>query len=479
MGTLATASALQTTCSQARRRPNLLFVFSDQHRACSMPGEPFNDADAPNLARLASEGVTFRSCISNYPVCSPYRGILLSGRWPYQTGIIDNNFPLKESETSLGETFRAAGYRTGYIGKWHLDASTPDRLRPEGEARHGFDFWRAWFRTSQHMEGSYTFDPRNGERIEPKGYNATLMTDQAVEFIRQADAEAPWMLVVSVNPPHPLFTDAPPHLMKRYRDAQLQLRPNGTEKLRGAQTGRRSRPVWENLIGYNAHITAVDSEIGRLLDTLDETDQARDTIVVYTSDHGEMMGSHERMGKRLPYEESAKVPFVARYPGAVPAARRTDTLLGAIDIYPTLCGLAGLALPEHCEGRDLSAALRGEPLDEPEHAFLMHQNVKGVDVPIYRGIRTTRHTYAVGDQGRWLLYDNHEDPYQQHNLAKDPSRFDVMRELDGEILNHLRRAEDPYPFEQRIREQVRLAGREANRRVRRTAGSSARQARKA
>ena len=479
VGALAGASALQPGCSQAQRKPNVLFVFSDQHRACSMPGEPFNDAEAPNLARLASEGVTFRNCISNYPVCSPYRGILLSGRWPYQTGIIDNNFSLKESETSLGEAFRAAGYRTGYIGKWHLDAKTPGSLRPEGEARHGFGFWRAWFRTSQHMKGSYTFDPRSGERIEPKGYNATLMTDQAVEFIAQLEGEDPWMLVVSVNPPHPLFTDAPPHLMKRYRDAQLQLRPNGTEKLQGPQSGRRSRPVWENLIGYNAHITAVDAEIGRLLDTLDETGQAGDTIVVYTSDHGEMMGSHNWMGKRLPYEESAKVPFVARFPGTIPTAGVSDVLLSAIDLYPTLCGLAGLEAPAHCEGSDLSAALRGESFREPEHSLLMHQNIKGVNVPIYRGIRTTQHTYAVGEEGRWLLFDNQEDPYQQHNLAKDPSRFNLMHELDGEILDYLKRAEDPYPFEQRIRERVRLAGPNAGVRARRTAGSSAHEARTA
>ena len=449
-GTLA-AAATQVSCTEAPRRPNLLFVFSDQHRACSMPGEPYNDADAPNLARLASEGMTFRNCVSNYPVCSPYRGILLSGRWPYQTGIIDNNFPLRESEISLGETFRSSGYRTGYVGKWHLDATTPEGLRPEGDARHGFDFWRAWYRTSRHMQGSYTFDPHNGERIEPKGYNATLMTDQAIEFIRKANADQPWMLVVSVNPPHPAFSDAPPELMRRYRDARLRLRPNGTEKLGGDHGGHKGLPVRENLVGYYAHITAVDAEIGRLLDVLDETGAAGDTIVVYTSDHGEMMGSHNWMGKRLPYEESAKVPFVARFPGRIPAARTTDALLGAIDLYPTLCGLAGVAPPEHCAGRDLSAALRGEQYRRPEHAFLMHQNVKGVDVPIYRGLRTPRYTYAAGERGRWLLFDNQEDPYQRHNLAGDPTRSGLVRELEGEILDYLEVTGDPYPFAERVR----------------------------
>ncbi|MDE0627295.1 MAG: sulfatase-like hydrolase/transferase [Bryobacterales bacterium] len=170
-GTLA-AAATQVSCTEAPRRPNLLFVFSDQHRACSMPGEPYNDADAPNLARLASEGMTFRNCVSNYPVCSPYRGILLSGRWPHPTGIIDNNFPLRESEISLGETFRSSGYRTGYVGKWHLDATTPEGLRPEGDARHGFDSWRAWYRTSRHMQlCTWAFDllrslgPKESSRV--------------------------------------------------------------------------------------------------------------------------------------------------------------------------------------------------------------------------------------------------------------------------------------------------------------------------
>ncbi len=415
-----------------------------------MPGEPFNDAEAPNLARLASDAVTFRNCISNYPVCSPYLGILLSGRWPYQTGIIDNNFPLKESETSLGEVFAAASYRTGNVGKWHLDARTPGRPRPERDARHGFGFWRPWYSTSQHMQGSYTFDPRTGERVSPEGYNTTLMTDQALDFVTESDREEPSYLTVSVNPPHPPYTDTPPELLHKYRNARLQLRPNETERLGGGQSGLRSRPVRENLAGYDAHITAVDIEIGRLLDRLDETGQAADTIVVYTSDHGEMMGSHGLMGKRLPFEESAKVPFIARYPGVIPCAETRDALLSAIGLYPTLCGLAGLRVPEHCAGRDLSAAMRGELFDEPEHALLMHQNVKGVNVPIYRGIRTACHTYAVGEHGRWLLFDNREDPYQQHNLAEDPSRSGLMRELDGEMLDYLEHAADPYPFERRI-----------------------------
>ena len=184
---------------------------------------------------------------------------------------------------------------------------------------------------------------------------------------------------------------------------------------------------------------------------LEETGQADNTIVVYTSDHGEMMGSHNHMGKRLPFEESAKVRLVARFPGVVPPGRETDTLLGSIDIYPTLCGLAGLDVLAHCRGSDLSPALRAQTVREPEHAFLMHMNIKGVRVPIFRGIRTHRHTYAVSEAGRWILFDNLEDPYRQHNLVGDASRQSLIRELEGEILDYLVRVDDPLPLAERIR----------------------------
>ena len=447
---LAATGALRAT-AQTPRRPNVLFVFSDQHRACSMPGEPYNDAAAPALARLASEGATFTHCISNYPVCSPYRGILMTGRWPYQTGIVDNAYPLRRSEHSLGEAFRDAGYHTGYVGKWHLDARGAEghALKPEGGARHGFAEWRAWYNTNPHFDRSHTFDANTGRQLVPSGYNATLMTDDAIDFVDR-NRDRPWMLVVSLNPPHPPFHDAPPELLRKYEPGDLRLRPNAVDSVtRGI--GGRGRSVRKDLAGYNAHIEGVDIEIGRLLACLDRNGLAEDTIVVYTSDHGEMLGAHNRTGKRLPHEESCRVPFVVRAPG-VPAAQTTDVLLGAIDIYPTLCGLAGITVPARCVGRDLSAAARGDAVDGPEHQFLMHVAKShasgGVNhtSPLFRGIRTERYTYACGEIGRWCLYDNLEDPFQLRNLADDPSHTRLMDELDGEVLDYLREAEDRYPY---------------------------------
>ena len=431
---------------QVRRpQPNLLFIFSDEHRACSVSGEPYCDVQTTHLGRLAREGTSSGNCISNYPVCSPYRAMLLSGRWPFQTGVVDNALRLRDEEFSLAQAFRQAGYHTGYIGKWHLsrrDHEAADFI-PKGPARQGFEDWQVWSRTKHHF-GAVTFDPDTSQEIRREGYSATLMTDAAIDFIG-TQTDKPWLLVLSWGPPHPPFESAPPETMRLYDPESLQLRPNVPTEIAPLMRGR--------LQGYYAHISAVDSELGRLLDKLDDTGQATNTVVVYTSDHGTMMGSQGYGGKRLPFDESCKVPFLLRYPGVVPANRRTDVLLGAIDLFPSLCGLAGVPVPQHCVGMDLSEAMRGGPTRAPESAFLMHIKKAragggaGERAPLFRGVRTERFTYAIADTGRWCLYDNREDPYQMRNLIDDPAYARTTRDLDDFVVDWLRRAHDPFPLD--------------------------------
>ena len=410
-----------------------------------MPGEAFNEAHTPNIERFTRQAMTMRNCISNYPVCSPYRAMLISGRWPYQTGIIDNALQLRPDEISIGETFRRAGYRTGYIGKWHLSPGDEGgHFIPKGPARQGFEDWHVWSNTNQHYDKSFTFDPDNGQRIQPKGYNCTLMTDEAIQFIDRHKSE-PWMLMVSWNPPHPNFLDAPPDQMERYKPEALKFRPNAGKGERGITPNLR-----KNFQGYYGHISAVDREFGRLIEKLELAGLTNDTIVVYTSDHGDMMGSHGFNGKRLPWEESCRVPFVVRYPGVVAEGSSASGLFSTVDIYPTMCGIAGIAPPSHCVGRDLSAAMRGQAARFPESSFLMHiqkENASGGEnnpAPLFRGVRTDRHTYAIADDGQWLLYDNHEDPYQMRNLIADGSGARIARDLDGVLAEWLKKASDPF-----------------------------------
>ena len=424
-----------------RSRPNVLFVFSDEHRACSMPGEPHCEVQARHLRRLAKEGASFRNCISNYPVCSPYRAMLMSGRWPFQNQVIDNSMGLRDEGSSLGQAFRSAGYRTGYIGKWHLSKRAEVVGRQTG--RHGFDAFQPWFKTRTHLH-EVTFDAATGEQVRHEGYSCTLMTDAALDFIAASDVR-PWMLVLSWVPPHPPFDEAPAEQLRLYDPAALQFRPNVPP------TSQAEFAAY--LRGYYAHVSALDAELGRLLDMLDRTQEAARTIVVYTSDHGTMLGSHGTGGKRMPFDESCRVPFLLRYPAVVPAGRTSDAMLAAIDLFPTLCGLAGIAVPAHCEGQNLAEAVRGEGTTRPESAFLMHiqrtnayERGRGRLAPLFRGVRTQRFTYAVADDGRWCLYDDREDPYQMRNRIDDPAYRSAADELDGLVFDWLRRAGDPFPL---------------------------------
>ena len=425
-----------------RSPPNVLFVFSDEHRACSMPGEPYCDVDAKHLRHLAAEGMSFRNCISNYPVCSPYRAMLMSGKWPFQNGVIDNSIGLRDEGSSLGEAFHSAGYRTGYIGKWHLSLRTEVMARQMG--RHGFDDFQPWFRTMTHLS-EVTLDAATGKLVPREGYSCTLMTDAALDFIGTRD-DRPWMLVLSWVPPHPPFDEAPEGKLQLYDEGALQFRPNVPPPGQAEFAGY--------LRGYYAHVSALDAELGRLLDMLDRTQQAADTIVVYTSDHGTMLGSQASGGKRLPFDESCRVPFLLRYPGVVPAGRTSDALLASIDLFPTLCGFAGIAVPPHCQGQDLSEAVLGKATGEPESVFLMHiqrtnafEGGGGQLAPLFRGVRTQRFTYAVADDGRWCLYDDWDDPYQLRNLIDDPSRTSLVTDLDGLVADWLGKASDPFPLD--------------------------------
>jgi arylsulfatase A-like enzyme len=459
----ATAAGLAAPAGRAApRQPNLLYVFSDEHRACSMPGEPFSEVFAPNLEAFARQGMTFRNCVSNYPVCSPYRSMLLTGRWPYQTGVVDNAIQPRSDQMSIAQTYRRAGHQTGYIGKWHLSPrdDEPGEFIPKGPVRLGFDDWHVWSNTNGHRNASFTFDPESGAKIQPNGYNATLMTDQAVDFIGRY-RDRPWMLVVSWNPPHDNNFDAPPEQRQRYDPGALKFRPNvGTG---GGPTWPRITPeLRQRLRGYYSHISAIDVEFGRLLRQLQETGQAERTILVYSSDHGSMMGSQGWDGKRLPWEESCRVPFLIRYPGVIPAGSVSDCLLSTIDLYPTLSGITGLRAPESCAGRDLSPVMRGQSAKYPESVFLMHiakGNSTGANsnpAPLFRGVRTAAHTYTVAADGRWCLYNNLEDPFQMQNRIDDPGMAGLCRDMDGLVLDWLRKAGDPFPYEEARRKRLRL-----------------------
>ena len=435
---------LKVQQAKSRRKPNLLVFLPDQQRADTIKSYG-GRVHTPNLDQLAAQSAVFQQAYVTQPICTPSRSSLMTGTWPHVNGCTRNFLILDPHWRCLPELIADADYRSGYIGKWHLSRGDHEtgEFVPKGPARQGFEDWQVWSRTRHHFD-AVTFDPDTGQKIRREGYSCTLMTDAAVSFIG-ANADQPWLLVVSWGPPHPPFESAPPQTMRLYDPESLQLRPNVPAEL-ASDLKRRLR-------GYYAHISALDSELGRMLDKLDETGQATNTAVVYTSDHGTMIGSHGYDGKRLPFDESCRVPFLLRYPGVVPANRTTDVLLGAIDLFPSLCGLTSVPVPQHCEGMDLSDAMRGNAMRAPESAFLMHiQKTKaggesGKQAPLFRGVRTDRFTYAIADTGRWCLYDNREDPYQMRNLVDEPAYARTTADLEELVFDWLRRAQDRFPLD--------------------------------
>lgn len=464
--TAATASAtaalpfpaVASSKSQSKR-PNVLYIFSDQHRAASLPGEAYSQAVTPAFDRFRRQNLSMDACISNYPLCAPHRGILISGRYPQQSGMMQNAQTLEPNVPGLGDAFQQAGYHTGYIGKWHLYHGENEFV-PKGPYRFGFEHWQVWANTNKHYDG-VTFNPETGERIVMPGYQPTRMTDQAIDFLnKQKDAENPWLLVVSWNPPHPPF-NPPAEERDMYSPASFKFRPNVRLSTPADDLANPYKPLEsfdalrEAEQGYYGGITAVDKEFARLLQALDENGMAEDTIVVYTSDHGEMMGSHGHMAKQMPHEESCRVPFFVRLPGTK-SGRTSDALFASVDIYPTMCGLAGIPIPKHCSGRDMSAVMRGDSHPpSPEMVFLMNEkgpiNRMEVDVPTYRGVRTQTHTYAVQLDGRWCLYDNNADPFQMKNLVRDPASKALVERFDRALIAWSQSVGDDFPYDKALK----------------------------
>jgi len=404
--------------------PNIVFVFGDQHRWCSTGFGGSPQVRTPCLDRMAEEGVVFDLAIANIPVCTPWRAAFLTGRYPLTTGMFMNDVRLPVDQPTLGTVLRAEGYETAYIGKWHLDGPSRGGFTPPGPRRQGFDFWAVGNCTHDYMHSVYYRD--TDDPLYWNGYDAADQTSLAIDYIRSREGDKPFALVLSWGPPHNPYEAVPGSWLDLYPPGEIEVRPNCPDPDRG------------DLAGYYAHVTALDHQLARLENTLDELGLMDDTVFVYTSDHGDMLGSHGRQRKQQPWDESIRVPFVMRCPGQARAGLRIDSPLNVVDIMPTLLGLAGITAPESCEGRDHGPAVRGEAFDGNEAAYIMSiapfSEYRGQP---WRGIRTRRHTYVRNLDGPWLLYDNLEDPYQMRNLAGNADHAELQRRLDDQLMNEM------------------------------------------
>lgn len=438
--------------------PNILLILPDQMRASAMGCDGNLEVKTPHIDRLAAEGMRFKRTYANVPVCCPARAILMTGTYPHVNGMMANDLRLREEHVTLAEILREAGYRTGFIGKWHLDGGPRDPgFVPPGPRRQGFEFWAAYECHHKHFQPDYFRD--TPERIVVDKFEPEASCDFAVEFLQSQPKNKPFFLTVQMGPPHDPY-GAPEEYMKLYDAGKLTPDPSwqaGSESRPVPKAGLRRGPLAnrfvpvggkEEIAAYYAATTAIDDQVGRLLATLKATGADENTIILFTSDHGDMLGNHGLRRKRKPHDESARVPGIIRWPGRVPAGKVVDTLFSHIDMPPTLLALSGHEVPKPMQGADLSRVALGQTTEGPEAVLLqifVPFSPDGIARP-WRGLITRDHTYARYEDAPWVLFDDAADPHQMKNLAQDPAAAAWREKLDARLAELMQRHGDAWSF---------------------------------
>ena len=441
----ALAATSQTTAQSSRESPNILYLFTDQWRAMDhgYMGNP--DVRTPNIDALADQSVNFTNAVSGIPVCCPHRGCLLTGQYPLSHGLFLNDLRLNDNATSLAEALTSAGYNTGYIGKWHIDGTGRSAYIPP-ERRQGFDYWKVLECTHNYNKSRY-FDREGQDPRTWEGYDAYAQTRDAVTYIRNhgaatAENRKPFSLFLSWGPPHAPYRTGPTKWLEHYDRKKLTLRENVPAQIR--------KQAQLTYAGYYAHCSALDECVGWLMTALRETGQLENTIVVYTSDHGDMLHSRGQLKKQRPWDESIRVPFLLRCPSRLKARpSKIEAPINTPDIMPTLLGLAGIKIPESVEGEDFSEVVCGGRKLEDNHALItcpspFGQWTRAQGGREYRGIRTRRHTYTRSLAGPWELFDNEIDPFQRTNLIESPGHRALRDELEDKLTARLKVTGDDF-----------------------------------
>lgn len=349
----------------------------------------------------------------------------MTGLYPWHHRAITNDLPIRTDVESTADVLNRAGYRTGYIGKWHLGGIPRDKAIPAAE-RLNFTEWKA-YNCNHHYSNGFYFD-ENDVRHTMNDHSAIAETDLARDFIRRNNG-TPWALTLSWEPPHDPYFDAPEEYLAMYRTADIPLLPNVGATAMHSRTKTFTRDeIRERLRGYYALISLIDAQFGQLMAVLKETGQYENTIAVYTSDHGDMHGSHGFTNKQLPYAESVNVPLIVSWPGRTRIGV-TDEVIGLTDLPVSLLSLMGLSFSTAVDGDDLSPLFTDADARGAEGVLIAdlvpcHQaSDRGADA--WLGVKTRTHTYVKDPKRATMLFSDAADPYQMHNLIADGSAADA------------------------------------------------------
>lgn len=419
-------------------QPNIVFILSDNCRWDTMGfmGHPF--IQTPGLDQLAREGLVFRNAFHPTPLCSPSRASILTGTYAHTHGVLNNHIPWTGQKTTFLEYMKSSGYDTAFIGKWHMPGNGLPKMSY-------LDLFVSY--TYREGQGSYYNCPLivNGKTQPTTGkYITEEVTDYAIDFIQKNQSKPtndrkPFCLYLSHRTAHPPFI-SPQGIKGMYRKERVPLpeeidpwfsRTNGNV-FQGIMMGSYQNQYRK----YCETITAMDRDIERLVDAIDELGLKNNTVVIYAGDDGMLWGEHRCHGIREPYEPSIRIPFIVRAPWLInDKGGDRDQMILNIDIAPTLLDIAGVSVPSDMEGTSILPMLRNKAIPGREVCLLEFWKYYPENTPSYVGVRTKQYKYIEYEKGREpMLFDLLADPEEKHNIYQTPEGLKLLPDLKALLI---------------------------------------------
>lgn len=472
-GCASSSTSSSSSKDNAAAKPNILILLADQWAGEAVGYSGQEIVTTPNIDALANESLVLKQMVCTYPVCSPARAMLLTGKYPFNNHVYSNvnsasapfGIELPPSIVCWSDILKANKYSNGYIGKWHLDSPHPPYIPTSNnigktawnewtppDRRHGFDYWYSYGTYDQHDKPMYwdTDAPRDSFHFVNE-WGPKHEADKALAFFDNEknvrDASKPFSLVVSMNPPHSEYKTVPKKYYDMYKNLPLEsFLKDPNIPAAGTEMGDFYR---DNIKYYYANITGVDEQMGRIIQGLKDRNLMDNTIIIVTADHGNCLGKHEEISKNNIFEESLKIPFVIYWKGKI-IPRVDDTFLGSMpDIFPTLLDLVGMKnkIPADVDGQSYAPYFLTGKGAVPSAQLILGNIVSNRVDPNtgFRGIRTKEFKLAYERKGKKLIgyfFDLEKDPFELNNLyQQDNSRVIFMKK---QLIRLLKETNDPF-----------------------------------
>ena len=435
------------------QRPNFIYIMTDDHAAHMLSAYGSKIASTPNLDRIADGGILFENAFVTNSLCAPSRAVLLSGKYSHKNGQLSNRDTFDGSQQTFPKLMQAAGYETAMIGKWHLKSEPT-----------GFDYWKVLPGQGRYHDPEFI---EMGRRVTIEGYVTDLITDSVLNWLENRRQDKPFLLLYHHKAPHgpwqpdekhqamfegetiaepPHFNDDFANRASAIADSESDLEPELAKRFSGwgnapppelDAEGRKKWTYQRYVKDYMRVVASVDDDVGRLIDYLDESGLADNTVLIYTSDNGMFLGDHGLFDKRFMYEEPLRVPLLVRYPPLIKAGSRTKAMALNVDYAPTMLDLAGIEAPDDMQGHSLLPVLGGDiPANWRESIYYhYYEHPSSHNVYPHYGVRTERykliHFYKPIDE--WEMFDLEKDPLELKSIYDDPAQAEVRAELETEL----------------------------------------------